>query len=358
MTRLHPNTRQIAWVPVAGPTGALCCVDLSCRLHEPADGGVESVHGAGSRAAAGDADDRAGHGRSVLSWRPGSGAQMLRRRRRSCRQPTASGLRPRRSPWQLQPLGPLQRPFATATAPKPLEFSDDRTVAIPADNQDLRFALPPPPSDSTPVNQCAAADSAATGRAVGRRHRRRLPPSFPRRSINRLPASSRSCRLPTADASSSGPWRSPQVPQSSVARDAGPVRPAATRPADDVGSATTAAASDRRTANARRAAPGAFAHKLQLLHRQPPAAAEPPVVPPPRMRFPSMLDPSTWFTPSRPANAGGQSATDRLHGARPRRPDAHGLGRAVSGVARRRRRRRPASVANSDGFRPRGTVTK
>jgi hypothetical protein len=84
----------------------------------------------------------------------------------------------------------------------------------------------------------------------------------------------------------------------------------------------------------------------------------PAPTPPPRMRFPSWTEPSTWFTPQ-PATTGpapGQQLVGYMV------PGPNGQMQMVSveqmqamtaGGAQP-----PASVANADGFRARGSVTK
>jgi hypothetical protein len=199
-------------------------------------------------------------------------------------------------------------PAPTAGAPpQPLEFANERSVAIPSDDEKLRFALP----SSPPIEQTQQpVIPAAYNQPVA------LQPA-PAAAL--VPAA-------TTDNNSSGPWRPPQLPN--------PTSPAV---------------------------------QAQYVQPQPqltPTAPSPPtaptmtpvgptMTPPPRMRFPSWMSPSTWFTPQ---PAGNQQLIGYMV------PGPNGAMQMVSvdemqamsaGTAQP-----TATVADSDGFRPRGSATK
>jgi len=254
-----------------------------------------------------------------------------------------------------------------ATAPKPLEFTNERSVAIPADNQDLRFALPSPlPATPTPLNpampqpiqpqsvqQFAAA--AAPASAV-------VPAAFNQPLTIQSPVPTPTS---TVDTGSSGPWRSPQLPQSaSPVMQAQYLQPQPGQPtmlvAQPPQPQTPVAQQvpvELHPVASNQAAPAApLAPTTTAIS---PATA-PAVVPPPRMRFPSMLEPSTWFTPQ-PAPTNQPPAGQQLIGYMV--PGADGQMHMISVEQYQATlggggTQQAASVASSDGFRPRGTSTK
>jgi hypothetical protein len=236
-----------------------------------------------------------------------------------------------------------------AATPTPLEFTNDRSVAIPADNQNLRFALPSPP----PVNQVAPQQTqpqpvlqlaaAAPASAV-------VPVAFNQPVANQSPVP---MPTPSADASSRGPWRSPQVQQSpSPVMQAQYMQPPPAQP--------TMLVAQPQPSSPPPQMPAAPQMPVELSPTSSPQAAPTaavpmaPTAPPPRMRFPSLMEPSTWFTPQAPA------ANQQLVGYMV--PGADGQMHMISveqyqaslggGV------QPAASVASSDGFRPRGASTK
>jgi hypothetical protein len=257
-------------------------------------------------------------------------------------------------PTAIAMATPSAAPPAAAAPPKPLEFSGDRTVAIPADDQALRFALPSPPAvnpvapqpiQPQPASQMAAA--AAPASAV-------VPAAFNQPVANPAPAVPVPVPTPTADANSSGPWRSPQVPQSGP-----PVMQAQYLQPQPAQPTMLVAQPPQSQPQAPAAAPMPVELRPMTSPQVAPAAAvapaEAPVVPPPRMRFPSLLEPSTWFTPQ-PAAANQQLVGYMVPGAD---GQMHMISVAEYQASLGGSGAQPAaSVASSDGFRPRGASTK
>ncbi len=227
--------------------------------------------------------------------------------------------------------------------PQPLAFSNERTVAIPNDTGDLRFALPAPPV----AQQVASAPAPAPAPEV-------IPAAYNQPIAQQQALAASLVPTATADANSSGPWRSPQVPNSTS-----PVTQAQfIQPQPQLGqpppqqSPPIAAPMPVQL----RAIPAPSAVPMTAPALAPAAApVEPTMMPPPRMRFPSLTSPSTWFTPQPAAPANQQLIGYMV-------PGPNGTSQMVSveqmqamagGAAQQ-----PAAIANSDGFRPRGSTTK
>ncbi|HEY7688042.1 MAG TPA: hypothetical protein VH835_05095 [Dongiaceae bacterium] len=197
-----------------------------------------------------------------------------------------------------------------AAAVQPLAFSNERSVSIPTDNQDLRFALPPPPAEEPKlVPQVAAAPAPAS-------------PITPA-------AFNQPMETPPAPAASGGPWREPQIPQSGTA-----VIPAQfVQPQPQPATMAPSMPAELRAVPS----PGA-------------APTEPAPVPPPRMRFPSF---SSWFSPPSTPPPGQQLIGYMV-------PGANGTSQFVPieqmQQAAAGQPQPSPSVANSDGFRPRGST--
>ncbi len=361
MTGFHPNNRQFAWPRIAKPLAvglAFCLVGCTNQQMSASNPflGPDRVPPPATRTIAPG---------TAAPYYPGSpvpAAQIA---------PAAPPIAQAPSPWQLQPPAaapatmttaspaaapPAVAPLVAAASPaQPLAFSGEPTVAIPADNQGLRFALPSPPQVSQvasppiqpqPTSQLATmAAPAPASAAVPAAYQQPVAyqPSVP------VPT-------PTSDTDSSGPWRAPLVPKTtSLPQSASPVMQA-------------------QYVQPQAAPPTMLVAQPQQIQPQPPAAPQMPVelrpttapqtapaaavpmaptVPPPRMRFPSLLEPSTWFTPQPAAN-------QQLVGYMVPGPDGqmHMISveqyqATLSGGAQP-----AASVASSDGFRARGTSTK
>jgi hypothetical protein len=236
---------------------------------------------------------------------------------------------------------------APAAAP-PTGFTNERTVAIPADNADLRFAVPPQTVPPGPAQNSAPQIAAAAAPAV-------VPAAY-----NQAVPSA------TEDIDTNSPWRSPAVPNAtSPVMQAQYSQPQQLQPAQ---SFQSPASSGQQMPVQLRAVPAP--PTTQALTAPQPATMVPvamaPVetatTPPPRMRFPSMTDPTTWFTPQ-PAVAApqpGPQPGQQLVGYMV--PGPNGAMQMVSveqmqamygGAAQP-----TAEVASSDGFRARGSATK
>lgn len=248
-----------------------------------------------------------------------------------------------------------------AAASKPLEFANEPTVAIPSDNQALRFALPAPPPVSQVASQPIQPQPSAESAAPPAPASAVVPAAFNQPVASQQPVPK---PTPLADAGTSGPWRSPHLPQSSpTVLPAQYVQPPRAQPAAQP--AMLAAqqpqaqpqtpASPQMPVQLRPMTASQVAPAAPTAPTAPTALADTPVVPAPRMRFPSLLEPSTWFTPQPPA------ANQQLVGYMVPGPDGQmqmisveQYQASLSGGSTQP----AASVANSDGFRPRGTSTK
>lgn len=245
---------------------------------------------------------------------------------------------------------------AAASTPQSLAFSNERTVAVPQDNDALRFPLPAPPSVPPAGPPPLAASQVAAAPAPAQQV---VPAAFnspvasqPMAAATPVPSASVPSATDTSD--SGGPWRTPQVPNSgSPVMQAQYVQPQAAQPTMLV---------------AQQPQPTVPAMPVQLQSvptpntvptTVPAAPVDPTLSPPPRMRFPSWTEPSTWFTPQPAASTpppGSQLIGYMV-------PGPNGQQQMVSveqyqamttGAAQA-----PASVAStSDGFRARGSVTK
>lgn len=229
--------------------------------------------------------------------------------------------------------------------PQPLAFSNERTVAIPNDTGDLRFALPTPPV----AQQVASAPAPAPAPEV-------IPAAYNQPIAPQQALAASPVPTATTDANSSGPWRSPQVPNSTS-----PVtqaqfilpqpQPQLAQPPQQPSSPIAAPMPVQL-----RAVPSPSLAPITAPALAPTSApVEPTMMPPPRMRFPSLTSPSTWFTPQ-PASTANQQLIGYMV------PGPNGTSQMVSveqmqamvgGAVQQ-----PAAVANSDGFRPRGNITK
>lgn len=205
----------------------------------------------------------------------------------------------------------------SGAAVQPLEFANERTVAIPADDQKLRFALPTSPVVPTAYDQPVASQPAPAAADV-----------------------------PTAaiDNGSSGPWRSPQVPNS----DSSVVPAQYVQPQPTVLVAQPPQLPP----------PPSMPVELRAVPSPSPSpvttmTSVDPTMAPPRMRFPNLMSPSTWFTPQPAANqqligymVPGPNGTMQMVSVDSIRAMSAGTAQPA------------ASVAGADGFRPRGSVTK
>ncbi len=255
------------------------------------------------------------------------------------------------------PIAPISS-AATQTAPQPLAFSNERNVAIPADNQDLRFVLPAPPTveqpQPQPVKQIAATPSPAPGPQV-------IPAAF-NQPVGNQPAAYQpgpaTVPVPTAtvDEGTSGPWRSPQVrPADSPVMQAQYVQPQSTQ----------AYQSPVLAAQVPQPQPPLTAPTMPVELRAVPSPAVPTMAPPqqqvattppPRMRFPSWTDPASWFdSPAVPAEnqqligymvPGPNGQMQMVPLEQFQQMQAAAMSTAMQ----------PGPVASSDGFRPRGST--
>lgn len=211
------------------------------------------------------------------------------------------------SPVTVQQVAPQQIAAQPATAvptastpttatPQPLAFSNERNVAIPTDNEQLRFAVPPPPQTVQPQPQQLAAQpiqpmpSAATNP---------MPAAAPAPAEQVVPAAfNQPVPAPTTNPDSNGPWRSPQIAanNSQVAQaqyvQAQPGQP----------TMLTAQPAAQTMPVEMRSVPSPQTGTLQVAPQQPQFQQVQPqpqqYTAPPRMRFPSWTDPTTWFTPT------------------------------------------------------------
>jgi Meckel syndrome type 1 protein len=346
MRWLHPNDRQIAWPRFAQPLVlglSICLVGCTNQQMSASNPFIapDRVPPPATRTIA------PGTAAPYYPGNPVPAAQIA---------PPAPPVAEAQAVAPLADVAAVAPAAPPATAPKPLEFANERSVAIPTDNQDLRFALPAPP----PVNQPAAppaeqvAAAAAPASAV-------VPAAFNQPVANQSPVPP-----PTPTASSSGPWRSPQVPPSSSSSPgnySSPVMQAQYVQPQPAQPTMLVAQPQPMQPQAPPPAPVAAPMPVELRPTSSPqvspaaltAMAEAPVVPAPRMRFPSLLEPSTWFTPQPPA------ANQQLVGYMVPGPDGqmHMISVEQYQASLGGGGAQPApSVAGGDGFRPRGTSTK
>ncbi len=228
------------------------------------------------------------------------------------------------------PASPNSIP-ATAT-PQPLAFSNERTVAIPSDNQDLRFALPAPPPVPPSIPPIGPQPLAASPVATAPAPAQQVVPAAFNSPVASQPTPA-AAPIPTATDTSdtSGPWRTPQVPNSgSPVMQAQYVQPQAAQP-------TMLVAQQPQPQPTPTAPP--MPVQLQPVPSPttvpatiPAGAVDPTLAPPPRMRFPQ-LDRAVDLVHAAAGRefAAARIAADRLHGAGAERAAANDLGRAVSG---------------------------
>jgi hypothetical protein len=233
------------------------------------------------------------------------------------------------------PVAQTQAQLPTQTAQvasgQPLAFGNERPVVIPPDTKDLRFALPAPPatqplSSPEPAAASVAAVSAAPVTSAVYNQAGTLPVATDQ----------------TAEAAGSGPWRDPQIPASASTVSPAqfvqsqPVQPSALVPGQTP--------------------PGIASPNMPVELRAVPsptvAPIQPAVTPPPRMRFPSLMSPSTWFTQPAPTTnqqligymVPGPNGTMQMVPVQQVQPAAAGAAQPST------------SVASADGFRPRGSA--
>lgn len=258
-------------------------------------------------------------------------------------------------------------PPATTSAPQPLSFSNERSVSIPADSEDLRFAVPGQQTASIPAATVPVAASPAANQFTAVPQSAVIPAAYTPMASQPAPAAA---PVPAASENTDGnPWRSPQI----AAADSGVmqaqyVQPQSMQPtvlAPAPSAATANFATQQMPVELRPvAAPStptmmAPATGLPTLQPMPTQLQAGPqqVSPPPRMRFPSWTDPTTWFTPQPETMPTGQQ---QLVGYMV--PGPNGTQQMISVEqyqAMHGGATQPAlSTAATDGFRPRGTATK
>ena len=167
---------------------------------------------------------------------------------------------------------------------------------------DLRFAVPPPPRNRRQPMPPLLQPFAATGS----RRSKSCRPLQPAGCVQPTPAAA---PMPTARRMrTSGPWRSPQVPNAgSPVMQAQYVQPQPVQPHGDAAApcsprnrgaapATAMPVQLRAVAVVQVADDSANDGRRPQWHRLR-LRIDPALTPPPRMRFPSWTDPSTWFTP-------------------------------------------------------------
>ncbi|MGD9636961.1 MAG: hypothetical protein AB7G28_23910 [Pirellulales bacterium] len=269
-------------------------------------------------------------------------------------------------------------PASTTSAPQPLAFSNERTVTIPTDNQDLRFAVPLPPATQPPAAAPMAAQTAAAAPA-----QQVIPASYTQQAPIQPTAAQQVATQPSAAAAplpvssaaenSNGPWRSPQIPGTSSGvmqaqyiqqPQAQPTvlaaQPMQTQPVPAapqmpvqlraVPSPTTGPTIAGQTVVNQTVAPSQSTLTAPQMQPQ----LQPQPSPPPRMRFPSWSDPTTWFAPQPEPTANQQLVGYMV-------PGPNGTQQMISVEqyqAMATGATQPAAVATSDGFRARGTATK
>lgn len=227
---------------------------------------------------------------------------------------------------------------AALGAPQPLAFSNERTVAIPSDNADLRFAVPSPPTVQTPPATATTASQAAVPPQSA------VIPAAYGQPIATQPAPA-AAPVPAANEGlDGGPWRSPQIP-------------ATNSPVIQAQYVQPQAASALQMPVELRAVPSPETGPMMTSAQQTAQAQMAPLQTssPPRMRFPSWTEPSTWFTPQ-PEPAVNQQLIGYMV------PGPNGQQQMISVEqyqAMMASTAQPAaSVATPDGFRARGTSTK
>lgn len=270
---------------------------------------------------------------------------------------------PMTQPMSQPPITPVGQ-AAPTTAPQPLAFSNERNVAIPTDNQDLRFASPQPMQPAQPPTtpfqspapvQQAGGAMPATQQVIPAAYNQPIQP------IASQPAPANAL-VPAATSEDSGvPWRSPQVPNgTSPVMQAQYVQPQQVQPNPWIQpvpqQAPTAATMPVQLQPV--AAPNSVPTTTTMPQATPTQQVAPTMSSPPRMRFPSWTDPTTWFTPQ--PETTGPPPGHQLVGYMV--PGPNGQMQMVSveqmqamssGAAQS-----APSVATSDGFRPRGSSTK
>lgn len=252
-----------------------------------------------------------------------------------------------------------------ATPAEPLAFSNERTVSVPRDNEDLRFAVPAAAETQAMAAQAPAAVPAANQFAAAPQSAV-VPASYTQAMATQpMPADA---PMPTASTNTDGnPWRSPQIPGGSAFSNNGVmqaqyVQPQSAQPTMLAPQPMQTVAPTQQMSVELRPVPSPMNVQMSApTMMQPSQAPQMQMAPmqtsPPRMRFPSWSDPTTWFTPQ-PETA--PAANQQLVGYMV--PGPNGTQQMISveqyqamfgGVPQ------PAgSVANTDGFRARGTATK
>lgn len=261
------------------------------------------------------------------------------------------------APQQIAPQQAVVAPTAqapTTTSPQPLAFSNERNVAIPTDNEQLRFAVPPPPPAVQPQPLQLAAQQMPTAATNP------TPAAAPASAEQVVPAAfNQPVPAPTANPDSNGPWRSPQIAagNSQVAQaqyvQAQPGQP----------TMLTAQPVMQTMPVDMRSVPSPQAGTLQVAPQQP-QFQQVPTQPqqyttPPRMRFPSWTDPTTWFTPTPEQGAAATQPQPGQQLIGYMVPGANGQMQMVpldqyqkmqAGATQQ------SSAAGADGFRPRTTT--
>jgi hypothetical protein len=258
-------------------------------------------------------------------------------------------------------------PATTTSAPQPLAFSNERSVSIPTDSEDLRFAVPEQqaaPMQFAPAQVAAgptASQFAAAPQSAVIPAAYTPPASQPQPAAGPVPAASEN--------TDGNPWRSPQIAGANTGvMQAQYVQPQSMQPtvlAAQPSAAAPSGATQQMPVELRPVAaptsptmmtPATGSSNLQPMPTQMQAAPQSGSAPP-RMRFPSWSDPTTWFTPQ-PESA--PAASQQLVGYMV--PGPNGTQQMISveqyqamyggGV------QPTMSTANADGFRARGTATK
>jgi hypothetical protein len=258
-------------------------------------------------------------------------------------------------------------PAAAAAAPQPLSFSNERTVSIPTDSEDLRFAVPE--QQAAPMEMAAApvAASPAAKQFAAAPQSAVMPAAYTQMASQPAPAAA---PVPAASENTDGnPWRSPQIAGANTGvMQVQYVQPQSMQPtvlAAQPSAAAPSVATQPMPVELRPVAaptsptmmaPATGSQSLQPMPTQMQAAPQPGSAPP-RMRFPSWSDPTTWFTPQ---PEGTPAANQQLVGYMV--PGPNGTQQMISveqyqamyggGV------QPTMSTANADGFRARGTTTK
>lgn len=250
-------------------------------------------------------------------------------------------------------------PTAPSSTSQPLAFSNERTVTVPTDSQDLRFAVPPPPAIQPP----SATMSAPT--AAGAAPNQQVIPASYNQQMGTQPVATQpaaaAALLPASSPAENkgGPWRSPQIPGTmSGVMQAQYVQPSTGQPtvlaaqSTQVQAATTSPPMPVQL----RAVPSPMTGPTMASGQTMTAPPwQPQPSPPPRMRFPSWTDPTTWFTPQAEPTANqqligymvpGPNGTQQMISVEQYQAMVAGGAQGATGVA------------SSDGFRARGTKTK